>query len=650
MLQKINDNAQGWLSWLIVILISLTFAVFGLEAYLHTSPKTVIAEVNGVELSQYDFKDQVRQRKRQLQSMMKGQQIDLSFMDEQIKQSTLKQMIDQELLRQASIDAGLRINDTILVKHIQSIPAFQDEGVFSQARYEELLGDRAAGFEANLRLGMLTAQIREGVIRSAIFTDYEQEQRTRLEEQQRLISYLIVPKSRFKDLVTVSDAEIEAHYKKYATQYMTPEKVSIEYVELSKQDLVSQEPLDEETLKNYYEEHKASFTKPEEWKARHILIKLAPNATAAEKKAATKKVQEILAKIQAGESFEDLAKQFSDDPGSKLQGGDLGWFGPGMMVKPFEDAIKALKVGEVSELVKSPFGFHIIKLDDAKPEVIRTFAEVREQLIEDIQKEYLELKFSGKVEELANLAYENPESLEVLKNSLNLEIKTTGLFGRNGNNDYPISLNPKVIAAAFSPEVLKDGFNSEPVAIGEQHVVVLRVKAHEAAKAKPISEVREEIVLAIRQEKTQAKALALGKNLLKQIKEKGDSDTAAKTHDLSWSPAQWVKREGSDFEKPEIVTDAFKLGRPTKNQALYHGLVLGNGDYALVAVLSVKDGVKITTAQADKDNKDTKKPDPREDAILQEEQAIGFSEFNQLLSGLKAKAEIKDYSSKMSDG
>jgi len=647
MLQKINDNAQGWLSWLIVILISLTFAVFGLEAYLHNAPKTVIAEVNGVELSEYDFQDQVRQRKRQLQAMMKNQQIDLSFMEEQIRQSTLKQMIDQELLKQSAINAGLRINDTLLVRHIQSFPDFKENGGFSQKRYEQLLGDRAAGFERNLRLGMLTAQVREGVIRSAVFTDYEQEQHTRLEEQQRLISYLMVPRNRFQELVSISEAEIEAHYQKYAQQYMTPEKVSIEYVELSKTDLVSEEALDEETLKAHYEERKASFTQPGEWKARHILIQVAQDATAQDKKAASQKVQEILVQIKAGESFEELAKQFSDDPGSKFQGGDLGWFGPGMMVKPFENALKTMKVGEVSELVKSQFGFHLIKLDDAKPEKIRPFAEVRTQLAEDIQKESLESIFYGKVEELANLAYENPESLEVLKNSLNLESKTTGLFGRNGNQDDSISLNSKVIAAAFSHDVLKEGFNSEPVPIGEQHVVVLRVKEHERAKAKPLSEVKEKIILEIRQEKTQAQALALGKNLLEQIKEKGDSDVPAKTHNLSWSPAQWVKRVDSKFKEPEIVADAFKLGRPAKDKALYNGLQLGNGDYALVAVLSVKDGVKITTEQADKDSK---KPDPREQAILEQEQAIGLSEFNQFLSGLRAKAEIKDYSAKMSDG
>lgn len=647
MLQSIRDSAQGWLAWLIVIFISIPFALWGIEEYLHPAPKRVIAEVNGVELSEYDFKDQVNQRKRQLQAMIQNQNIDLSFMEQQIRQSTLKQMIDQEVLKQSAINAGLRINDALLVRHIQSFPEFQENGVFSQKRYEQLLGERAAGFERNLRLGMLTAQVREGVIRSAIFTDYEQEQYTRIEKQQRLISYLIIPRSRFKDLVSISDAEIEAHYQKYAKQYMTPEKVSIEYVELSKKDLVSQEALDEETLKTYYEERKASFTTPGQWKARHILIQVAPNAAMAEKEAAQKKAQEILAKIQAGESFEELAKQFSDDPGSKSKGGDLGWFGPGVMVKPFQDALKAMKVGEVSKLVQSPFGFHIIKLDDVKPEVVRPFAEVRTQLAEDIQKEYLESKFYGKVEELANLAYEHPESLEVLKNSLNLESKTTGLFGRNGNPDYPISLNPKVIAAAFSNEVLKEGFNSEPVPIGEQHVVVLRVKDHVAAKAKPLSEVREEIVLAIRQEKTQAQALALGKNLLEQIKEKGDADVAAKTQNFSWSPAQWVERNDSKFDEPEIVADAFKLGRPAKDKALYHGIQLDNGDYALVAVLSVKDGVKLTTVQADKDSN---KPNPGEQAILEQEQAIGFSEFNQLLSGLKAKAEIKDYSAKMSDG
>lgn len=655
MLQGIRDGARGWLAYVIVIIICIPFAFWGINEYFNPAPKRVIAEVNGVELSEYDFQRQVSQRKRQLYAMFQNQNIDLSFMDKQIRKSTLTQMIDEEVLVQSAIDAGMQIGNASLASNIHSIPAFQEQGVFSQQLYEQTLsyqGMKPAGFEWRIRREMLTNQLSEGVLRSALLTDYDLQQHTRLKKQQRSISYLIIPASRFNDSVTISDADIEAYYidKEHAKQYMTPEKVSIEYVEMSQKDLATTQSIDEETLKERYQERKASFTTPGQWKARHILIEVGANAD--ELAAAEKKAQDLLAKIRAGDSFEELAKQFSDDIGSKKQGGDLGWFGQGMMVKPFEDAVKALKVGEVSELVKSKFGFHIIKLEDTKPEVIRPFAEVRTQLEQELQKERADSEFYGQVEEFANLAYEHPDSLGVLTETLALESKTTDLFDRTGGD--AILSNRKVIDAAFSDTVLKDGYNSDPIEIGEQHVVVLRAKDHVAAKAKPLADVKEEIVSAITQEQTREKAKSLGKSLVEQIKENGDPNAPIKEHELNWLPAQWVERQDSTLGQPAIVREAFKMGLPAENQAIYQGIELDNGDYALVAVLDVKDGEVEVTAEtpattAENENEDeSETPDPREQAKQQQQQAFGQSEFNQFVSGLKAGAEIKDYSVKLS--
>ncbi|MEN8219548.1 MAG: SurA N-terminal domain-containing protein [Pseudomonadota bacterium] len=643
MLQGIRDGARGWLAWVIVIIICVPFAFWGINEYFNSAPKRVIAEVNGVELSEYDFQQQVSQRKRQIYAMFQNQDIDLSFMDKQIREGTLTQMIEEEVLVQSAIEAGMQIGDALLASRIHSIPAFQEDDVFSQQQYEQALRNRgmtAPGFEWRIRRELLTSQISEGVLRSALLTDYDEQQRTRLEKQQRSVSYLIVPASRFNDSVTITDADIETYYKDHAKQYMTPEKVSIEYVELSQEDLVTTQSIDEETLKERYQERKASFTTPGQWKARHILIKVDPNAD--ELDAAEKKAQGLLAKIRAGDSFEELAKQFSDDTGSKEGGGDLGWFGPGMMVKPFEEAVKALKVGEVSELVKSQFGFHIIKLEESKPKVVRPFAKVRTELVQEIQKERADSEFYGQFEEFANLAYEHPDSLEVLTETLNLESKTTELFDSTGGDG--ILSHRKLIDAAFSDTVLKEGYNSAPIEIGEQHVVVLRVKDHVSAEAKPLAEVKEEIVSAITQEKTREKSKNLGKTLIDQIKENGDPNAPIKEHDLNWSPAQWVERQDTTLGQAAIVSEAFKMGRPAENKALYQGIELGNGDYALVAVLDVKDGEATPETPAENESSD----DPRQEAKQQLQQALGQSEFKQLVSGLKAGAEIKDYSGQSS--
>ncbi len=646
MLQSIRDNAQGWLAWIIVILIAIPFALWGIHEYLRPAPKRVIAEVNGVELPERDFQQQVAQRRRQLQAMLQNQDIDLSFMDAQIRESTLTQMIEEELLFQTAIDSGMRISNELLNRRIQQMPIFQgEEGTFSQALYERALqnqGTSPAGFEIEMRRAMLTDQLREGVLRSVLLTDYDQQQQQQLEEQQRYISYVIIPTERFQQSVTISDTEIEDYYNQNTNRYMTPEQVSVEYVELSQQDLTDQQTPDEETLKQRYQERKTDFVTPAQWQARHILFEVDKTATEDEINTVKNKAQEILTKIRAGESFEELAKTFSDDAGSKNQGGDLGWFGPGAMVKPFEEAVKAMEVGAISEPIKSEFGFHLIKLEASKPEVTRSFEEVREQLAQDLQTELAEAEFYGQVEQFANLAFEHPHSLEVLAETLNLPIKTTELFERTSSAPPDSILSHrKFIDTAFSDTVLKDDFNSEVIDIGEQHVVVLRLKDHKAAKAKPLAEVTTEISAALTKEKTKEAAQNLGKTILEQIKEQRNPDNIVNTYDLNWSPAQWIKRHDTTLKQPDLVREAFKMGHPTEHKALYQGIELSNGNYALVALLDVKAG---DTTPPDNQTDDSNKPEQQ-----QQRQAFGESEFQQLVSTLKATAQIKDYSSQLSD-
>jgi peptidyl-prolyl cis-trans isomerase D len=674
MLQNIRDTARGWLAWVIVVIICIPFAFWGINEYFNPNPKRVIAEVNDVELFERDFRQemslrrqelrQLREQERRLRALLEEQQyqnqqyVDFWFYtmrqiqqrSNETKKNVLTQMIAREVLVQSAANAGMRIGDASLATYIRSVPDFQENGKFSQQRYEQVLRYRPQ-LEGKMRRDLLIRQLSRGVLGSVILTAYDQQQRTRLEEQQRSISYLTIPRSRFNDSVTISEADIEAYYKEHAEQYMTPEQVSIEYVELSQKDLISTESVDEQTLTERYQERKASFTKPGKWKARHILIGLGPEATAAEIEAAEKKAQDLLAKIRAGDSFEELAKQFSDDTVSAKKGGKLGWFRPGRMGKAFEEAVKAMKVGEVSKPVKTQFGFHLIKLENVKPGVTRPFSEVREQLETEIQKERAESKFEDQFEELGHLAFENSDSLEVLTESFNLKSKTTELFDRNESKQKDSILSHrKVIDAAFSDDVLKKGRNSEVLEIGEQHVVVLRVKEHNPAKAKPIDDVKEEIVSALRKEKTGAEAKALGETLIGKIKQNGDPDVVVKEHDLNWSPAHWVKRQDSK-PKRAIVGEAFKMGRPAADKkAIYQGLELDNGDYALVAVLAVKDGVAETPATtAQEDSEDSKKPDPDQQLKEQQQQALGISEFNQLVSGLEAGADIKKYPDKLEE-
>jgi len=626
MLQSIREGVQGWLAWVIVIIICIPFALWGIQEYVSPTPKSLVAEVNGVELSEREFQDLVRQRKQQLRNQFQNADIDFSFMDAQIKTSVLNQMIEEQVLLQAAENAGMRIGDNLLVRKIHSIPAFQENDSFSQARYEQLLsyqGMSKQKFEIDMRNATLLEQLRLGVANSAFITDYDIQQRASLEKQERLLSYVIIPANRFKAEVEISDADVNAYYKKNAARYMTDEKVSVEYVEFSQADLADIN-IKEETITEYYEANKDKYKTPIQWKARHILIEAGSDATDEEVKEAEKQAQDLLVKINAGESFEDLAKKFSDDFGSRKSGGDLGWFGAKTMVKPFEDAVKSMKIGDVTTTaVKTQFGFHLIKLEDIKPEVVRPFEDLREQLLAELKKERAESAFYGQGEQFANLAFENPNSLDVLTKTLNLKSKTTELFDNSGSQDKDsIISKPKVVRAAFSDAVLKDGYNSEVIKIAEQHVVVLRLKDHEPAKAKPIEDVKDEIVATLTKDRIQEQAAALGKKLLTEIKDK--VDVLEGYDDLNWSAAMWAGRDDITVPKA-IVNEAFKLGKVESNAAIYAGIELNNVDYALVALLGVKDGKKDSEADANK-----------------LEQAIGNNEFKQFVASLKAKADIKE--------
>ena len=632
MLQNIRDNSQGCLSWVIVGLISLTFAVWGVGEFGLSNNERIIAEVNGVEIPERDFIKQVNQQKNRLRSMFKNQDLDLSFMQDQIRKNTLRQMIDEELLLQSATSSGMRISNGLLAARIHSFEAFKSDGKFSQVIYEQLLqrqGLNPIAFEMDMRRSLLAEQIRQGVTRSALVTDNEQ--RTILEDQQRSVSYVIIPNSRFTDTVIVSDEEIATHYQENSAQYMIPELVSIEYIELSNKDIDLKEGLDEESLKQYYEDRKETFTTPAKWQASHILIEIAKDATLTDTEFVADKASDILAQLKTGEkSFAELVQQFSDDIGSKDKDGDLGWFGSGDMVKPFEDAVKTMQIGEVSELVKSRFGFHIIKLNDTKPEIVQAFADVRTKIEKDLSKELAESEFYTLADNFGNVAFENPNSLEAIIETMGLISKTTELFSKNDKHpEDSILSNSKVITAAFSDSVLKDSFNSEVIDIGEQRALVLRVKEHKLAKVKPLEEVKNSIKTTLTQNKTEAETKKLGESLLEQIKQNTAPNVVAQNNDLTWSTSQ-VTRQDKTMQQA-ILQQAFKMGHPTNNKAIYQSLELENGDFALIAVSAVKAGEKI------------------DGTTTQYKQSIGDSEFNQLVSGLKIDAEIKDNSTELAD-
>lgn len=586
MLQSIRDRAQGWLAWLIVGLISVPFALWGINEYLNPSATLAVAEVNGVEVNEYEYRSQVQQQIQRFSQSL-GANFDVSRFQSTIRESTLESMIDEEVLVQTATDNDMRVGDALLATQIQGLAAFQEDGKFSKVLYERNLsyqGMTPALFEHRIRRALVAEQLRNGVVLSEVLTGTEKQSQQQAQEQRRLISYLQIPVEKFLEKIEISDSEIEEYFSDNKRNFYTDEKLSVEYVQLSKSDLAKQQDISEDLLKQRYEKQRERFTTEPSWQARHILIKKEGDGAAGLEKA-----RDLIKQLEAGADFAELAKSHSTDTGSAPSGGDLGEFGKGVMVKPFEEAIRAMKEGEISkEPVESRFGYHIIKLEKNIPEKVKTFDEVRAELLKEMQLEQAESAFYNLTDQFANLAFEQPDNLDVLAETLGLKKETTPLFGKYDKPNEPaFLLNPKVEQAAFSDAVLKQGQNSEVLEIDDQHFLVLRLKEHKPAQEQPLEAVKEEIIKALKQSKAREKAEEFAQTLLK------DKDTSPRQSPklqelgLEWTKLQWIKRNDPNLEYDKAGTKAFKMGQPEENQVIYHGWTELNGSYVLLAVFSV---------------------------------------------------------------
>lgn len=589
MLQSIRDRAQGWLAWVIVGLIIIPFALWGVQEYVGVGAGVNVATVNGVDITQQHFQRVYEQQRQRLRTLLGG---DFNAEDEtRIKQTVLDNLVRDEVVRQTAEALKLRVSNAQIAQEVGAIPQFQENGRFSPQLFQQALrsqGLSAEGLESQLRQGLLTEQLSSGVTVTSIITPTELDQAIRIKNQQRDIGHLVLPWAGFKEGVNPDEGAVQKYYEQNREQLASPEQVSIEYIELSAQALASQIIPDEQELHKLYEEHAATYATPEQRRASHILIGVDKAANEAAVAAAKAKAEEIHQRLTKGEDFAKLAKEVSQDPGSAPQGGDLGFFGKGVMDKAFEDRAFSLKAGEVSEPVKSAFGFHIIKLAEIKPAVTKTFAEVRSDLVKEQQQVKAQKLFFEKTEPLTNLSFENPDTLAVASKELGLPIQTSALFDRKGGEG--IASDPKAVTAAFSEEILKRGFNSEPIEIGDNRLVVLRVKEHKPAAQRSLEEVRPAIVEQLRTEMAQAKAREAGEAFTERLKKGEDPAAIAKEYRVEWIKSGLVGRDEAKID-PQVVRAAFRLSKPAKDAApAVGGERLESGDYAVLAVYAVREG------------------------------------------------------------
>lgn len=628
MLEFIRNRAKGWLAWVIVGLITVPFALWGIHNYIGGGGASYVAKVAGQEISQSQFENTYQQQRQQLEQMFGGQIPDM-FSEQMLRAQVLEQMIEQEVVIQAALGLGMRVSDRQLANVIRSVDAFYEDGVFSQERYLNLLarqGMTPAMFEQRVRRDLLAEQLESGFSSTAFVTPQAIDAFIRLDRQQRSFEWLRVRASDFIAQLNITEADIQAWYESNAARYQTQEQVKLDYLEIRADQFVDATEVEEDELRMRYEARIDQYRSPEERRASHILVRLEDGASDAAIRAAREKAEALLARIRSGEDFATLATSESDDTGSAASGGDLGYFSRGMMVASFEDVAFALEAGQVSELVRSPFGFHIIRLEDARGGELTPYEVVREDLYREVKQERAERRYYEMVEGLANYTYEHQDSLSVAAEELGLPIQTTDFITRRGGAG--IAANPRVLSAAFSDELLNRRINSDPLEISRDHTVVVRVNEHRAAALRPLDEVRDSIVAALHQQRSSELAREQAASLLTGI-EQGTAmaDFAAQTG-VSIGSRQVIQRDSDGFE-PDVIEAVFAMPRPASEGYTSHLLGLGNGDQLVLVLHEVVDA---DPAEADAAQR------AQVEQLLRRVNAIASSEA--MLSSIREKTDI----------
>ncbi len=614
MLTKIREKAQGAFAWGILIIITVPFALWGIQNYLDTGKEPPVASVGHRDFYQRDVNAAYEQYRQSLQ----GANIEEGV----LKAQALDKLIKDEVLLQSASNSGLVASDDSVREFITSLPYFQVDGKFDEKRYKALLSAQKLSspeFIAKIKSSLVMEQFQQSVVDTSFATQFDVEGFFKIQNQQRDAEYLTVATPK---LAAPSGEEIQAYYQHHQDAYQTPEQVSVEYVELALDDLSKSVEVTDEKLKAYYEEQKAVYTTQERRKVSHILF--AVNDKTGEQQAldkATKAKADLATK-----DFAALAKEVSDDKLSAKVGGDLGLFTAGVMEKSFEDAALALKLGEVSAPVKSGFGYHLIKVTELLPGEVKPFDSVKSELTKAYQKAQAENAFYEAGEKLTETSYENPDNLQAAATALKLTIKKTGLFGKDKGDD--IAADEKIRNAAFSEDVLQ-GNNSTPIEFGADKLVVLRVLEHKTAAVKPLQDVKDQVASAFLLEKSKQQAVETAQKIKSRLLagETIQALSAEYKFDLKKLPSLARNNNEVPIELRQAI---FKAAKPVGDTATVLSTELASGEQLVVRVSKVREGVM---------SDDDKKQLPL--AIKNIGKAFGQAEFNALIAGLQADADIE---------
>ncbi|MCF5232089.1 peptidylprolyl isomerase [Pseudomonas sp. WS 5532] len=624
MLQNIRDNSQGWIAKTIIGIIVALMAFTGIEAIFQASGnnKQDVAKVNGEEITQTELGQAVDMQRRQLMQQL-GKDFDASLLDEKLlREAALKGLIDRKLLLQGAADSKFGFSEAALDQVILQTPEFQVDGKFSAERFDQVirqLGYTRMQFRQMLTQEMLIGQVRAGIAGSGFVTDAEVLAFARLEKQTR--DFATVNIKTDPAAVKLTDDEVKAYYDKHAKEFMTPDQVVIDYLELKKSSFFDQVTVKDEELQAAYQKETANLA--EQRRAAHILIEVNDKTTDAQAKA---KIEDIQARLAKGEKFDALAKEFSQDPGSANNGGDLGFAGPGVYDPDFETALYALNKDQVSAPVRTTFGWHLIKLLGVEAPEVPSFASLKDKLTRELKTQQVEQRYVEATKQLEDAAFEASD-LAQPASDLKLTVHTSAPFGREGGEG--VAANRAVVTAAFSPEVLDEGANSSAIELDPETIIVLRAKEH----LKPAQLPLESVSAAIRTQMTKERAIAAAKThadeLIASLRD-GKTPLNQPIDGQAWKVTEAATRNAEAIE-PAVLQALFRMPKPAaKDKPTFTTVTLADGSLVIVRL----NGVNEAAAPTDEEKAQYRR-------FLASR--IGQQDFAAYRKQLETKADIKKF-------
>jgi peptidyl-prolyl cis-trans isomerase D len=588
MLENIREKSQGGIAKTILGLIILTFAVAGIGNYSN-SVDTSVAEVNGQKITKNAFdkayQSQRARMEQQFGEMFETLSANSSYMAN-FRNGVLDNLINETLIDQSAIDLSIRISDQRLKKTIREMPEFEVDGVFDNNRYLAIINQsgfyQSSDFRDYLRIEMIRRQLSQGLVFSEFNLPYQENMFNTLQNQQRDIRFAIILAEQFKATSEVSDEEINNYYLANQIRFQNQEKVKVDYLVLDVNEIARGIEVSEDDLNQFYQDNIENYRQAEQRRVSHILIEFGDDESAAKSS-----IKAILERINQGEDFATLAKTHSTDTFSGENGGDLDWIEPGVMDLAFDESAFALaEVGAISNVVKSDFGFHIIKLTELKAEKTKAFAEVSDDLKTKVSNEKALDKFFALQQKMAQISFEFPDSLDDAAQAVNLSVQTSDWLSRGGN-ELPFN-NGVVIDAIFSDLVLNDNVNSDVIEVNDNLAIVVRLNEYQVAEVKPLIQVSDEIRISLIAEKATIAAMATAEQLLTQFKAGEDITDALTALSSSFAVKPAVGRFGGDVDQ-KIIKETFELPHPSEGNISASTVTLANGDLALLEVQSVLD-------------------------------------------------------------